>query len=143
MEPPAPRTISALASSVGLKPDTVRYYERVGLLPPAPRSPAGYRLYGEEATERLRFIRGAQGVGLRLADIKELLEVRDRGQCPCRRTDVLVRRRLAEVEAEMARLRERRRQLVDLRTRNGACLEALPPLGGGGSDEPVGEGGGR
>jgi DNA-binding transcriptional MerR regulator len=116
-------TISVLAESLGVTPDTVRYYERLGLLAAPARSPSGYRLYGEEATQRLRFIRGAQRMGLRLGDIKELLQVRDRGQCPCGHTEALVSRRLAEVDAEIAQLKAIRRQLVELRTRNEACLD--------------------
>jgi DNA-binding transcriptional MerR regulator len=66
-------TVSQLAERVGVRADTVRYYERVGLLPASARSPAGYRTYGQAAVERLRFIKGAQRVGLRLRDIAELL----------------------------------------------------------------------
>jgi DNA-binding transcriptional MerR regulator len=119
----APQTISALADVVGLTADTLRYYEREGLLPPAERSPAGYRLYGPEAAERLRFIKQAQRMGLRLADIKELLDVRDKGLCPCGHTKALVERRLAEVDAEIAQLRQMRRKLVELSERNGRCLD--------------------
>jgi DNA-binding transcriptional MerR regulator len=72
-------TISTLAASVGISADTLRYYERVGLLEPAGRSDAGYRLYDELSAERLRFIKGLQRMGLHLGDIKELLDVRDRG----------------------------------------------------------------
>jgi DNA-binding transcriptional MerR regulator len=55
-------TVSALASTVGLSPDTVRYYERVGLLPEPARSAAGYRLYDQAAVGRLRLIKGASPV---------------------------------------------------------------------------------
>jgi DNA-binding transcriptional MerR regulator len=116
-------TISVLADRLGLSTDTVRYYERLGLLPPPERSRAGYRLYDEEAGERLQFIKGAQRMGLRLGDIKELLDVRDRGQCPCGHTQTLVQRRLGEVEAEIERLTALRSQLLDLERRNEECLE--------------------
>jgi DNA-binding transcriptional MerR regulator len=98
-------TISALADQVGLSADTVRYYERVGLLPEPARSAAGYRLYDEAAVGRLRLIKGAQRAGLRLREIGELLQVADRGQCPCGHTETLLRERLGEVRAELARLR--------------------------------------
>jgi DNA-binding transcriptional MerR regulator len=62
-------------------------------------------------------------MGLRLADIKELLDVRDHGCCPCGHTEALVDKRLAEVEAEIARLSGVRSQLRDLGRRNGQCLE--------------------
>lgn len=116
-------TISVLAGKFGITSDTLRYYERVGLLAPTERTQAGYRLYDENADERLQFIKGAQKMGLRLADIKELLDVRDRGQCPCGHTKVLVERRLAEVTAEIRDLSTVKRQLVDLKQRNDACLK--------------------
>ena len=75
-------TVSALAGQVGLSADTVRYYERVGLLPEPARSAAGYRLYDQDAVGRLRLIKGAQRAGLRLREIGELLQVADQGQCP-------------------------------------------------------------
>jgi DNA-binding transcriptional MerR regulator len=118
------QTISAQAAALGLSPDTLRYYERLGLLPPPPRTAAGYRLYGEEAAARLTFISGAKRMGLRLADIKELLDVRDRGQCPCGHTRDLVERRLAEVEAEIRQLSAVRGQLLTLKKRNEECFDA-------------------
>jgi DNA-binding transcriptional MerR regulator len=120
------QTISVLAESLGLRPDTLRYYDRLGLLRPSGRSDAGYRLYDEDAVERLRFIRGAQRMGLRLSDIAELLEVRDRGQCPCGHTSLLVQRRLVEVNAEMRALTAVKRQLLDLKKRNENCMEVSP-----------------
>jgi DNA-binding transcriptional MerR regulator len=97
-------TVSALAYQVGLSADTVRYYERVGLLPKPARSASGYRLYDQAAVGRLRLIKGAQRAGLRLREIGELLQVADRGQCPCGHTETLLRQRLGEVQAELARL---------------------------------------
>jgi DNA-binding transcriptional MerR regulator len=89
-------TVSALADTVGLSADTVRYYERVGLLPKPARSAAGYRLYDQAVVGRLRLIKGAQRAGLRLREIGELLQVADRGQCPCGHTESLLREHLAE-----------------------------------------------
>ncbi len=117
------QTISAQAAALGLSADTLRYYERLGLLPPPPRTAAGYRIYGQEAAERLSFIRGARRMGLRLADIKELLDVRDRGQCPCGHTKDLVTRRLAEVDAEIRQLNAVRGQLLTLKRRNEECFD--------------------
>jgi DNA-binding transcriptional MerR regulator len=117
------QTISAHAAAMGVSADTLRYYERLGLLPPPPRTAAGYRIYGEEAAERLGFICGAKRMGLRLADIKQLLDIRDRGQCPCGHTKELVQRRLAEVEAEIEQLSTVRRQLLNLKQRNEECFD--------------------
>jgi DNA-binding transcriptional MerR regulator len=115
-------TVSALAGQVGLSADTVRYYERVGLLPRPSRSPAGYRLYDEAAVDRLRLIRGAQRAGLRLKDISHLLQAVDQGRCPCGHTQALLRQRLDEVRAELERLRSVETELVRL-------LEHRPPPG--------------
>lgn len=96
--------VSDIAARTGISPDTVRYYEKEGLLPPAPRSPSGYREYDESTAERIRFIKGAQEMGLKLAEIAELLEIQDRGACPCGHTKTLVERHIAAIEAEMKRL---------------------------------------
>jgi DNA-binding transcriptional MerR regulator len=107
-------TVSALADQAGLSADTVRYYERVGLLPKPARSAAGYRLYDQDTVGRLRLIKGAQRAGLRLRDIGELLQVADRGQCPCGHTETLLRERLAEVRAELDRLQALETELTRL-----------------------------
>jgi DNA-binding transcriptional MerR regulator len=104
-------TVSMLAKQAGLRADTIRYYERAGLLPPPARNRAGYRQYEQATAERLRLIKGAQRLGLRLREIAELLAVRDRGACPCGHTQALLERRLAEVDAEIARLVELRGEL--------------------------------
>lgn len=111
--------VSELAELVGVAPDTIRYYERAGLLPAPARTPAGYRAYDESAVDRLRFIQGAQRLGLRLREITDLLAIRDTGECPCEPAEQLLRRRLAELDAEMARLAELRAQIV-------AMADALP-----------------
>jgi DNA-binding transcriptional MerR regulator len=106
--------VGELAAAAGIAPDTVRYYERAGLLPAPPRTASGYRAYDEDALERLRFIQGAQRLGLRLRDIADLLLVRDTGACPCEPAEELLRRRLAELDAEMARLAALRTQLLEM-----------------------------
>src|SRR5215207_10357721 len=119
-------TVSVLAGQAGLSADTVRYYERVGLLPEPARSAAGYRLYDPTAIDRLRLIKGAQRAGLRLREIGELLQVADQGQCPCGHTETLLRERLAEVRAELARLRALEADLTRLLERqpDPSCPEA-------------------
>jgi len=75
-------TIGKLAARSGVSADTVRFYEREGLLAPAARNAARYRLYEEDALRRIRFIRRAQECGFSLADIAQLLELRaDRRAC--------------------------------------------------------------
>ncbi len=111
--------VAELAAAVGVTADTIRFYEREGLLPPPRRTPSGYRSYDPGAVERLLFIRGAQRLGLHLSDIRDLLAVRDTGSCPCEPAEQLLRRRLAELDAEMARLAELRGEMV-------AMIDALP-----------------
>lgn len=97
-------TVSKLAEEAGTSADTVRYYERIGLLPEAERSRSGYRLYDAAAVERLRFIKRAQRFGLRLEAIAELLDVRQRGLCPCGHTRRALEERVAELDSELASL---------------------------------------
>lgn len=117
--------VADLAAAVGIGADTVRYYERIGLLPEPPRSPAGYRLYGPEAVERLRFVQGCQRLGLRLKDIGDLLAVRDTGVCPCEPAEQHLRRRISEVDAELERLTTLRAQMVAMA--DALPSEACPP----------------
>ena len=105
-------TVSKLADQVGLTADTIRFYEREGLLHPPDRTASGYRAFGDDAVERLRFIKGAQRIGLRLAEIKELLDIRDRGLCPCGHTEDLLNRRVLEIEAEIAELKKTKADLL-------------------------------
>jgi DNA-binding transcriptional MerR regulator len=111
--------VSELAGAAGVTPDTIRYYERAGLLPAPARTPAGYRAYGDAAIDRIQFIQGAQRLGLRLRDIADLLAVRDTGVCPCEPAEQLLTRRLAELDAELARLTALRSEMV-------AMLDGLP-----------------
>jgi DNA-binding transcriptional MerR regulator len=107
-------TVSELGAEVGLSADAVRYYERQGLLPAPARTAAGYRQYGADAIERLRFVRGAQRVGLRLREVRELLAIRDQGRCPCGHTEALLRARLGEVDVQLAELHAMRVELARL-----------------------------
>jgi MerR family mercuric resistance operon transcriptional regulator len=98
-------TRGALAARVGCNLETVRYYERVGLLPPPPRSTGGHRLYGPDLVRRLGFIRKSRDLGFSIEQIRELLHLVDGGTYTC-----------AQVE-EMARdhARQIRRKITDLR----------------------------
>lgn len=111
--------MAQLARSVGVRPDTIRYYEKAGLIPPPPRTPADHRRYDDTAVDRLRFIQGAQRLGLRLREIKTLLGVRDTGVCPCGPVEVLLHEHVEELDRELARLTALRAELVRM-------LDALP-----------------
>ena len=116
--------IAETAQSAGVSPDTLRYYEKLGLVEPTGRSAAGYRLYDPSITERVRFVRGAQQMGLRLAEIKELLDIRDQGACPCGHTRRLLERRLADVDEQRRRLDALRQDLTTMLAGLDECGEA-------------------
>jgi DNA-binding transcriptional MerR regulator len=110
-------TIGQLARRLGVNPRTIRYYERIGLIPHPERSQGGYRLYGAEDEERVRFIKSAQRVGLNLGEIKETLAFRDRGEPPCNYVAEVIDRRLREVTQRLRDLRTFKRELTELRDR--------------------------
>jgi DNA-binding transcriptional MerR regulator len=102
--------IGTLAKQAGVPIKTIRYYEETGLLPKATRTPARYRLYPPQTVDRLVFIKKAQNLGLRLDEIKEILELADRGRCPCGHVQQVLHKHLTElrVKIEDQRLLERR-----------------------------------
>ncbi len=109
--------IGELAHAAGVNPRTVRYYERIGLLTPAGRTRAGYRFYTARDAQRLAFIRRAQGLGLSLAAIAEILAVRDAGAAPCGRVRALAEARVAQLDRRIAELRAVRAELTALAAR--------------------------
>lgn len=76
---------SELARAVGVSTDTLRHYERLGVLAEAPRTQAGYRVYPAESLDRVNMIRHALRLGFTLAELAEVLRTRDRGGVPCKR----------------------------------------------------------
>ena len=103
-------TIGRLASAAGVHVETIRYYQRRGLLSEPKRPAAGVRRYGEEAAARLRFIKRAQDIGFTLDEIGELLRL-ERG---CRNARDLAAAKLIAVERRLADLRRIRRTLREL-----------------------------
>lgn len=96
--------IGALADTAGLTSQTIRFYERKGLLPDAVRGVNGYRTYDESALARLRFISAAQAAGLTLAEIRSIIDLRDDGTAPCTHVAALLDTRLRDVQARIRRL---------------------------------------
>jgi DNA-binding transcriptional MerR regulator len=108
--------IGELTERSGVPSTALRYYEQTGLLPAPSRTSAGYRVYDAEVLPRLKFIRSAQAVGLSLADIREILQIRDSGNAPCRHVLSLLDRRQAEVAALIGELKQLERDLTQLGT---------------------------
>jgi DNA-binding transcriptional MerR regulator len=100
-----------LARLSDISSDTLRYYERLGILPKPPRTAGGYRDYPPHAVERVRLIRRAMSVGFSLSELTTLLKIRDRGGFPCHETVKLARRKLQELEHQIRDLNEMREQL--------------------------------
>jgi DNA-binding transcriptional MerR regulator len=109
--------IGELARQSGVPTTALRYYEQLGLLPEPDRTDAGYRIYDEDALERLAFIRAAQAVGLTLAEVRQVLGVRDAGEAPCRVVTDLIDQRHAEVKAKILELSRLERELAGLLAR--------------------------
>jgi MerR family mercuric resistance operon transcriptional regulator/MerR family gold-responsive transcriptional activator of gol and ges genes len=93
-------TIGQLAKAVGVNIQTVRYYERRRLLELAGRKPSGYRLYGDEALKRLRFIKNAQSLGFTLKEIAELLDLRVSSRTRCGDVQKRAQAKLAQAESK-------------------------------------------
>jgi DNA-binding transcriptional MerR regulator len=116
-------TIGKLARRAGVTAKAIRFYERKGILPPARRAENRYRVYGEDAADMLRFVRQATGLGLTLAEIKDILVIRQGGRPPCTHVHQLLRDKAAELDRKL-------KDLVDVRERIRRSLAAwrrLPP----------------
>ena len=97
--------IGELAARGGVTPDTLRYYERLGLLPEAPRTDGGFRLYSEAALDRLRFIKQAQTLGLTLHEVGDLVRYQDNGGVRrCRQVRDLLRAKLEDLQNKLTEL---------------------------------------
>lgn len=111
--------IGEVAELAGVTSKTVRYYESIGLLQDPARTASGYRDYGDDAVERLRFVRDAQATGLSLAEISSVLELKDAGAGSCEHTAALLERHLSELDGQIERLQAARTELVELAERAG------------------------
>ena len=116
-----PLKIGALAARSGLSCDTICFYEREALLPPAPRNNAGYRLYSPEVLERLHFIKQAQALGFSLTAIRELLHGSQDPEA-CHRVRQLLEQKIAELDQ---RLRDMQALRDTLRRYHAECQKAL------------------
>lgn len=106
-----PLTIGDLGKATDTKVETVRYYERIGLLPKPPRTAANYRDYGAAELARLSFIRRARGLGFSLDQVRALLGLSDDRSCDCAGIDRIANQHLVDVERKIADLTALRREL--------------------------------
>lgn len=106
-------SIGQVAKHLGIGIETIRFYEREGLIPEPPRRPSGYRQYDESIVGRLQFIRHAKHLGFTLKEIRELLDLRRSDDGPC---DVrgMTRDKLAEIDRRIDELRQMRASLEQL-----------------------------
>lgn len=128
------QTIGELAKATATKVETIRYYERIGLLPAPDRSSGNYRLYGETELRRLSFIRRARNLGFPLDQVRALLTLADRRDQPCATVDELAKAHLLEVRRKIADLQALERELSEMISHCshgaiGDCriIEALAP----------------
>lgn len=106
--------IGELSRQTGCNSETIRYYERIGMLPPPPRSASRYRLYGENDVRRLNFVRRARELGFSLDDVRVLLALSaNRGGGTCEEVRELAGEHLADVRAKIADLRAMQRVLAE------------------------------
>lgn len=130
--------IGELARLAGVPVDTIRYYERTGLIKDPPRSAAGYRLYTPAALARLQMVRRAKDLGFSLSEIGELLALYDQRDLPCQHLHCRVVNKLNELEG---RILELHRIKSELKSLVGSCgpltpihrcpvLAAIAPAGG-------------
>ena len=125
---PARLAIGMLSKRTGCNIETIRYYERVGLLPTPARSSGGYRLYGTGHLKRLAFVRRARALGFSVAEVRTLLKLADERKRPCADVRVVAAAHLEDVRAKIADLRAMERVL---RATVARCAE------GTGSDCPL------
>lgn len=118
-------TIGKLALSADVTTDTVRYYEKEGLLAPARKTDAGYRLYDDAAIRRLRFIKQAQHCGFSLAEIRELLALKNSDAACCKDVRSVAIEKKLHLEHKIKALRVMSQALSDLIT---ICDDDTRPL---------------
>lgn len=115
--------IGEMAALAGVTTKTLRFYEERGLLRATTRTPTGYRDYQPEVLSRLDFIRRGRNAGLTLAQISEILDLRDAGQAPCHHVEDLLAQRLAQLDRQIADLQELRTTVAAL---HGSAAAADP-----------------
>lgn len=107
-------SIGALSKRSGVGVETIRYYERIGLLKPMARTPAGYRMFSNDSFKTIRFLKHAQELGFSLSEIKDLLRLRADKESKCEEVQSKATKHLREVDAKIAKLENIRAVLTQL-----------------------------
>jgi MerR family transcriptional regulator, copper efflux regulator len=107
-------TISKVAKQAGINLETIRYYEKEGVLKAPPRTAAGYRIFTEDAVDRLRFIKRAQDLGFSLKEIKELLALQVQPGASCRDVRARAAAKIADVDEKIRNLKVIRKALAEI-----------------------------
>lgn len=97
--------IGQAARAAGVEASALRFYEKAGLIPRPERTEGRYRLYTGQTVERVRFIRKAQGLGLTLGEIRQILDLSGRGRCPCGHVEKLLQAKLEELQGKISDLK--------------------------------------
>jgi len=116
-------TSGQLAREAGVNSETLRYYERRGLLPRPHRTPGGHRIYDPEAVSLLRLIKRAQGLGFSLTEVRELLRGLERPSATCDDVCEVLDAKIGDLDQELIRVRSQRERLEKLRA---ACPRSRP-----------------
>lgn len=107
-------TIGKVAKQAHVNIETIRYYERVGLIDEPPRSESGYRLFSEDVVQRISFIKKAQDLGFKLNEIKTLLSMSENGNYDCYEAQQFALQKISEIESKIVALNEIKAVLYDL-----------------------------
>lgn len=116
--------IGELALAAQTQVETIRYYEREGLLPKAPRSEGNYRIYGPEHVERLAFVRHCRSLDMTLDEIRVLLRFKDEPQAECGEVNALLDEHIGHVATRIRELRQLEKQLKALREQCAGSSES-------------------
>ena len=120
--------IGELAKQTGLSVGTLRYYSDLGVLHPVLRGDNGYRYYSLDASQQVEFIKKAQTLGFTLEEIKQILDVRDRGEKPCSLVQSLLDKKIEQLEIQIKQMTLFKAELEEYRTAwtNNPNLESKP-----------------
>jgi len=108
-----------LAALAGCDVETIRYYERTGVINKPARTPAGYRAFRPEDVEQLRFVRQCRALGMSLSEVRQILELRRAGSGSCEKVNALLDRHVVDVDRQILALRTLKFQLEQLRATCG------------------------